>query len=105
MNQLALIPDDFYTYPPGLSHWLKRNQHIYRKFTQMAFDQKRLGRKHYSARAIVQRMRWDTNIRQAGDQTYKIDNVMTPGLARLAMRDEPELKGFFRCRNSLGMSE
>ena len=104
MNQLALIADDFHIYPVGFFLWLKSNQHIYRKFTQIAFAQKRLGRKHYSARAIVQRMRWDTNIRQAGDQTYKIDNVMTPGLARLAMRDEPELKGFFRCRDSQGMN-
>ena len=104
MNQLALIADDFYTYPPGFFRWIKKNQHIYRKFTQMAFEQKRLGRKQYSARAIVQRMRWDTNIRQAGDQTFKINNIFTPGLARLAMRDEPELKGFFRCRDSQGMN-
>ena len=104
MNQLALIADDFYTYPPGFFRWIESNQHIYRKFTQMAFEQKRLGRKQYSARAIVQRMRWDTNIRQAGDQTFKINNIFTPGLARLAMRDEPELKGFFRCRDSQGMN-
>ena len=104
MNQLALIPDDFYTYPPGFFLWIKKNQHIYRKFKQMAFMEKRLGRKHYSARKIIQDMRWDTNIRQAGDQTFKINNIFTPGLARLAMRDEPELKGFFRCRDSQGMN-
>ena len=104
MNQLALIADDFYIYPPGFWHWLKSNQHIYRKFKQVAFMEKRLGRKHYSARKIIQDMRWDTNIRQAGDQTFKINNIFTPGLARLAMRDEPELKGFFRCRDSQGMN-
>ena len=104
MNQLALIADDFYTYPPGFFHWLKSNQHIYCMFKHIAFTKRKEGRKHYSARKIIQDMRWDTNIRQVGDQTFKIDNVMTPGLARLAMRDEPELKGFFRCRDSQGMN-
>lgn len=101
MNQLTLIPDD--SYPPGFFRWLEDNQHIYRRFKRMAKYAKRCGRKHYSARAIIQVIRWETEISQRGDKTFRINNNVTPGLARLAMHDEPELKGFFRCRDSQGM--
>lgn len=97
------IPVNWDEYPPGFFAWLQINRHIYRKFKRRAFMYKRAGRSHYSARAIVQELRWQTKDRQKGDHTFKINNIHTPGMARLAMAEHEELKGFFRCRNSQGL--
>lgn len=73
-------------FPEGFFHWLQYNHHIWTEFeklaSQMAVRQMRI---RYSARTIVEVMRWNTNLREGPDITFKLSNNMVPGLARLWM--------------------
>lgn len=99
------IPVDFSEYPLGFFDWLILNRHIYRKFKALAFQARRDGLDHWSARAIIQIMRYRMRIRQRGDLNFKINNNVTPGLARLAMAEHAELEGFFTTRRAPGTDD
>ncbi len=85
-------------YPPKFWLWLADNEHIYKAFVQFAMQMKRAGKSRYSASGIVERIRWETHLQQRGDITFKFDENMKPGLARLAMAEHAVLKGFFELR-------
>ena len=60
------------------------------------------GRKRYSARTIVECIRWDTDIKDT-EKTFKINDHYTPGMARLFMSEYGEkYPRFFQLRDSLG---
>lgn len=100
MNQVALNFDT--GYPSGFDRWLQNNRHIYTEFARRALYMARAGRKHYSARTIVEAMRWDSDLRDS-DALFKINDHYTPGMARLFMekygRTHP---GFFQLRDAIG---
>jgi hypothetical protein len=103
MNQGALqldFEDD--GYPVNFWRWLRANQHVYRAFCAYAFRMAMTGRKRYSARTIVERIRWDTDLSD-NEETFKINDHYTPGMARLFMSEYGEkYPGFFQLRDSLG---
>ena len=70
-------------YPDGFFQWLQDNNHIWLAFEKLAL-QMAGKRERYSARTIVEVMRWNTDIREK-DITFKLSNNMTPGMARLWM--------------------
>ena len=90
-----------FDYPPGFWRWMQNNKAIYLEFVKFAREMKASGRKRYSAKTIVERIRWDTDLRQAGDKTLKINNNVTSGLSRLAMQENPDLRGFFQVRDCI----
>lgn len=100
MSQAQLQFND--GYPAGFFWWLGKNRHIYRKFVALSLQARRAGQKHWSARAVIHVMRYRMQIRQRGDPLFKINNNYTPGLARLAMSENPELSGFFQTRERAG---
>lgn len=53
--------------------------------------------KRYSARAIIDRIRWHEEI-EKGNHAFKCGNNYTPDLARWFMRAHPEHAGFFVTR-------
>jgi|TARA_R100001198_G_scaffold87229_1_gene62245 hypothetical protein len=67
---------------------------LFEKFTLMAT--KRL--KHYSARAVLHRIRWETNVETTGT-TFKINNIWSKDYAIKFMNKYPQHDGFFRLRN------
>ena len=89
-------------YPDGFWPWLRNNRHIYQNFVRLAKRMQRAGRTRYGAKGIVEVLRWDTNLKQRGEPELKINNNYTSGLARLAMLEHPDLKGFFQCRDGMG---
>lgn len=91
-NRPACSASQFITY-------LRWNMHIYNEFERYAIDLRANGRReYYSARAIAQRMRWDTLFQEVGSE-YKINNNIITHLARLAMLHKPKLlKGMFKLR-------
>ena len=90
------------SYPPGFWRWYKANYHIYLKFEKRALEMAKTGRRRYSARTIVERIRWDTDIKD-NEITFKINDHYTPGMARLFVeRHGEDLPGFFQIRDSLG---
>jgi len=96
-------PDQFRT---KFGNWLLDNMHIWHEFEKKAlFMASR--RDVYSARTIIEVMRWETHLRESPAQTFKIVNHHTADLSRLFMLRYPKHEGFFklltkRVRSELG---
>ncbi len=70
-------------YPPGFFYWISKNQKIWKAFEAKALQMAQR-RKHYSARTIIEVMRWHTDL-QDTDEVFKLSDHWTPGMARLWM--------------------
>lgn len=77
----------------------RENPGIYTAFVDEADRVKAAGFEHYSARTLIHVLRHHRAI-QDGSITWKIDNRISPYLARRLMRERPEYKGFFELRRS-----
>jgi hypothetical protein len=98
MNQLALSLPDKLKYPDRFWYWLEDNRHVYREFERKALEMARRGRKHYSARTIIETLRWESDLRDT-ETTWKINDHFTPGLARFFMEEHGKrFPGFFELR-------
>ena len=75
----------------------RENPHVYRWLREIALRLRRKGRDHYSARTLVHAFRFHTAMGTT-DETFKINNNVSPYYARLLMEQEPELDGFFETR-------
>ena len=83
-NQLLLDQHaNSHKYPDGFWFWLQCNHHVWEDFEKKSLDMAQ-HRKRFSARTIVEVMRWNNDIRQK-NPLFKISNNMTPGMARLWM--------------------
>jgi len=97
MNQanFNLEPDP---YPSGFEFWLRKNAHIYRAFEYRALEMAMSGRKRYSARCIIESIRYDTDLSDSG-VLFKCDGNHVPGLARLFLEKYGErFPKFFELR-------
>ncbi len=96
-------PTDWPEERPGLKaawwEFHRANPHVYAMFKRFTFEVLRR-HTHYSARAVVHRMRWHTSIEVVNDDEFKINNNHTPYYARLFMKDFPLHEGFFRTRET-----
>lgn len=96
MNQVALNLDD--KYPSGFWFWYAANTHIYKAFERMALRMASSGRTKYSARTIIENIRWRTDLRDK-QATFKINGNNVPGMARLFMETHGErFPKFFELR-------
>jgi len=75
------------------------NPRVFELFARFTMQVIRRGFKHYSADAIVHRIRWETGVETHGD-TFKINDHWVCCYARLFEREYPEHQGFFRNRIS-----
>lgn len=75
-------------YPDNFFRWLTKNSHIYREFEKCALRMARI-RKRYSARTIIEKIRWDTDLKDL-EITFKLNDHYTPGMARLWMATHGE---------------
>ena len=98
INQLIIDLDDKTDWPVDWWPWLRVNMHVYREFATLALKAKRSGIRKWSAMGICEVIRWQTAIREGGQDHLKLNNNANSGLARLAMFLHPELKGFFQIR-------
>ena len=72
-------------YPEGFFWWLSANPHIWKAFEEKAYIMAAVAKRpRYSARTIVEVMRWDSDLRE-NKPLFKISNNMVPGMARLWM--------------------
>lgn len=71
-------------YPESFFFWLQFNEHIWLQFERYGLSMAGK-RKRYSARTIIEVMRWNSDIRDGKEVLFKLSNNMTPGLARLWM--------------------
>lgn len=75
-------------YPDGFFAWLPKNSHIYQEFESRALRMARR-RLRYSARTIVEVIRWETDLEDS-EVGFKINDHYTPGMARLWMATHGE---------------
>lgn len=80
------------------------NPHIYEAFERFTFEVINAGRKYYSARTIVERMRWHSQI-EAKNDTFKLNDHQVPFYSRLFEEKNPQHKGFFHKRSSVADSK
>lgn len=78
-------------------NWLLYNMRIYREFVKYAMIlRSSRARKYYSARAIWERIRWETIIGDKPYGHYKLADRNMPFVSWLVMKAEPELAGMFQ---------
>ena len=70
-------------YPLGFFRWLEDNGEVWQRFEIQALKMARV-RKHYSARTLIEVLRWYSDLKDT-DKTFKLNNNIAPGLARLFM--------------------
>ena len=80
----------------------RANPHVYMLLRRFTWEIKQAGHKHYSMDAVYHRVRWHMQIDTIGDLDFKLNNNHTSYYARMIMRREPALEGFFRTRELRG---
>lgn len=80
--------------------WIPENAHIWIAFEQEAFKVVKAGFKHYSARTIVHVLRHHSALSEQGDGGWKINNNISPYLARLFAILNPNLANLFEYRTA-----
>jgi hypothetical protein len=80
-----------------VEEYVKENPHVWAKFKEYAMAAKLSGRPYFSARTIVERIRWDTVVTEKNSD-FKIANHVSPYLGRKLMKENSEFAGFFRTK-------
>ena len=75
---------------------------IYDRFRKYADKMRQTGRKKYSAKCIMERIRWDHDIKHT-DSDFKISNSMTSFYVRLLIWDQNDYLGFFQVKKVKGI--
>lgn len=87
----------------GFLAWLADNRPIWDRFEMEATKLWNRGRKHYSARTIIEFLRHETALFEK-DCTFRINNNIAPDLARLYRLRYPDRADFFETRVQHGTS-
>lgn len=74
------------------------NPNIYNLIVHFAREAKKAGFSQYGISEIFGRIRWHINMETKSNDGFKISNDLRSRYARLVMKQEPDLKGFFRIR-------
>ncbi len=93
--------DDFeLTIESRFKKWLASTdgQTVYQEVCIRALRLRRHGHKHYGVKALVEAIRYDRDVTVGPDHGFKINDHHSSRMARLAMKDFPELEGFFSLR-------
>lgn len=96
MNQLPLLFDRT-KYRDDFSDWLLANGHIWSAFAAKAHQIWERGRRHYSARTIVEVLRHESTLAEIGGE-WKINGNYVPDLARLYQDTFPDRASLFETR-------
>ena len=75
----------------------RENPHVYRGLVRLARIAKSEGRERYGIKALFEVLRWYDMVQTKSDE-FRLNNNYTALYARLIMRREPDLKGFFELR-------
>lgn len=76
---------------------------IYKEFKRFAYEMLFQGRERYSAKTIMERIRWEVDLKNTRED-FKINNTFTAMYARVLMARHPEFSKFFELREVKGIS-
>lgn len=72
---------------------------FYALFNSLSYHLIQRGFKHYSAKAVFERIRWEKDsVNEEGESDFKVNNNYTAHYSRLWMKENPKYKGFYRLR-------
>lgn len=96
LRALAWIDRAPHEFRPDFKAWLVDNWQLFEEFERLAL---RIAqhRKHYGARSIVEKMRYDTTIAEK-DRAFKINGNFVPPMARLFAMMNPDHEQLFEFR-------
>jgi len=78
----------------------RKHPEVWKLFVRFTFDRIERGFKHYGARTIMERIRWETDEAHVDPSlSFKINDHYPPFYARRFMTMYPEHVGFFRVRH------
>lgn len=95
---LYVVTAQPWRYRPHFARWLSVNWPIWERFEREANAVYERGRRHYSARTIMEVIRHETALAEA-DGHWKINNSSIPDCARLYLTLYPEREGLFELRD------
>lgn len=98
---LALIRQDRENFRPDFAAWLQANLHVWRAFEREADRIWDRGRRHYSARTIIEFLRHETSLADSGG-TFKLNGNAVPDMARLYRLRYPQRADLFETRRMPG---
>lgn len=78
----------------------RENPKVYELFKRFACEAKTSGRRHYGAKALMEKIRWHIEIEQKGE--FKINNSFTSAYVRALITEDPSFKDFFQTRQTPG---
>jgi hypothetical protein len=78
--------------------WVFANEHVIELFLKFAREAKAAGKGHFGIGAIAERVRWEVYITRKEADPWKINNSYRSRLARLLVKRDPSLEGFFEFR-------
>lgn len=84
-------------YRPDFASWLLANGHIWTRFCAEADRVWTRGRRHYSARTLIEYIRHETALSEIGGD-FKVNNNYAPDLARLYADTFPDRADLFEFR-------
>lgn len=76
----------------------RENPHVYRLLEQFALDAARAGRRHFGAKAIFERVRWELSVETRSDDGLKLNNSAAAYYSRLFRLHHPEHADLFEVR-------
>ena len=82
-------------FPADFVKYITDNPHVMRLFWKFAREAKSAGHKKYSHCLIVNRIRWETDIKTVAFPPFKISNNHIAYLARLLIKIDPTFQDFF----------
>ncbi len=84
-------------YRPEFAEWLIQNQALWLAFCRESNRIWDRGRRHWSARTVIEYMRHQTALSEVGGE-FKINNNWAPDMARLFAEQFPERASLFEFR-------
>ena len=79
----------------GFVEYLSEHPQIFQEFAKRAFEIRKVGFLRYSAKTIIEVLRWHTDLSEGPDATFKIRAIYVADLSRLFMLRWPATMGFF----------
>ena len=74
------------------------NPHVYADMVKVSRQMKQAGHPKWSTKAAFEVLRWQFFLKTHSVDGYLLDNVYTAPYARLIMKQQPDLAGFFETR-------
>lgn len=74
----------------------QKNPEVWSEFKRYAFEAIEAGRTQYSAKLIIEKIRWDSKLEVQKVSAFKIPNEITAYYARLFHRTFLAYRGFFK---------